>query len=516
MALNYRDLLNRSWLFIALIIPFSALAQTSSSVSPVDSLSNLIRNDKEDTNKVNHLHALAIFLMYQNPDTSIILSEQALSIAANLASIPSTSSNNSIKNAAQKSIANSYNYIGNSYYLKGEASLSLDNHFKALKLREAQNDKVGLAKSYNNIGLVFKFQGDHANALEYYFKALKLNVELGNKERIAYSLNNIGLVYNDQKDFDKALDYYSKSLQLHQNMGNLSSVASTLNNIGIVYYEKKNYSKALENYLKALQVNGDLGNSSEIVNNLSNIGATYHKDKNYDLAIEYYNKSSVLSKEIGNKYGIALTLTNIGQIYLEQNKYKESEKYLLEALSISKEIGSLVLVKENNQTLSSLYSKTKRFELAFKHYEQFSIAKDSLFNEDKSKDIGRLEMQHEIEKAQRDRTLKEEEEKRIAQQQRDRKYLLQYSGMFIGLLGIALVVIMIGFVKVSPPMARSVTFFAILLLFEFVLVLLDPYMERFSKGEPLYKLLINAVLAICIFPINAIMERGIQQRLMKK
>jgi hypothetical protein len=74
---------------------------------------------------------------------------------------------------------------------------------------------------------------------------------------------------------------------------------------------------------------------------------------------------------------------------------------------------------------------------------------------------------------------------------------------------------MIGFVKVSPPLARSVTFFAILLLFEFVLVLLDPYVEKFSSGEPLYKLLINALLAACIFPINALLERVIQKRLMK-
>ncbi len=75
---------------------------------------------------------------------------------------------------------------------------------------------------------------------------------------------------------------------------------------------------------------------------------------------------------------------------------------------------------------------------------------------------------------------------------------------------------MIGFVKVSPPVARSVTFFAFLLLFEFILLLIDPYVEKYSGGEPLYKLFINAVLAACIFPLNAIMESGLKRRLMKK
>ena len=65
-------------------------------------------------------------------------------------------------------------------------------------------------------------------------------------------------------------------------------------------------------------------------------------------------------------------------------------------------------------------------------------------------------------------------------------------------------------------MAEGITFFAFLLFFEFMLVLLDPYIDKYSSGEPVYKLLINALVAAAIFPLNALFEKVLKRRLMKK
>src|SRR3990172_7417903 len=50
-------------------------------LSKVDSLLTLLKTAKEDTNKVNTLNALAWELKYNNPDTAIVLSTQALKLA---------------------------------------------------------------------------------------------------------------------------------------------------------------------------------------------------------------------------------------------------------------------------------------------------------------------------------------------------------------------------------------------------------------------------------------------------
>ena len=100
--------------------------------------------------------------------------------------------------------------------------------------------------------------------------------------------------------------------------------------------------------------------------------------------------------------------------------------------------------------------------------------------------------------------------------QRERRNLFEYSGVVIGLIIIGLFVTLLGFVKVKPWVAEGITFFVFLLFFEFLLVLLDPYLDKFTKGEPAYKLLINAGVAACIFPLHALFERMLKRRLMKR
>ena len=75
---------------------------------------------------------------------------------------------------------------------------------------------------------------------------------------------------------------------------------------------------------------------------------------------------------------------------------------------------------------------------------------------------------------------------------------------------------LLGFVKVTPTVAKSVTFFAFLLFFEFLIVLLDPIINKYSGGEPAYSLLINAAIAACIFPIHALFERVLIKQLTKR
>ena len=77
------------------------------------------------------------------------------------------------------------------------------------------------------------------------------------------------------------------------------------------------------------------------------------------------------------------------------------------------------------------------------------------------------------------------------------------------------IVLSLGFIKVSPNIAEGLIFFAFLILFEFVLVFTEPYMEQYTNDEPMYNLLANSVLAIVIFPLHAILERLLKKRIVK-
>ena len=103
----------------------------------IDSLFTLLKKDKEDTNKVNHLTDLGWEFKYQNPDTAIILGNQSLSLAE--------------KSEWKKGAANSLGQLGAYYYLKADYLKALDYYFRALKMAEELGDKNGIARHLGNI-----------------------------------------------------------------------------------------------------------------------------------------------------------------------------------------------------------------------------------------------------------------------------------------------------------------------------------------------------------------------------
>ena len=123
--------------------------------------------------------------------------------------------------------------------------------------------------------------------------------------------------------------------------------------------------------------------------------------------------------------------------------------------------------------------------------------------EQKSKEIGKLEATHEFEMEERERIRAEEEAVALAEQEKSRSDILQYSGILIFIVLLFAGVFMLGRISIPIRLAEGMIFFSFLLFFEFTLVMLDPYIENFSSGAPAIKLLFNAGLAAFIFPLHS-------------
>ena len=390
---------------------------------PIDSILALLKNDKEDTNKVNRLNDLAWELKSSNPDTAIVIGSHSLQLAEKL--------------SWKKGIANSLGHLGVYYRLKSNYPKALDYYFQALKIDEVLNNKEGIAKRLGNIGLVYFNQSDYPKALDYYFKALKIAEELGNKNLISSWLGNIGLVYDDQGDFPKALDYYFKAIKIEEGMANKNGIAIWLGNIGGVYHQQADYPKALDYYLEALKLREELGAKNLIATTLGNIGIVYYEQAKelkrmmddgrmkgektshdihlsllYQKALDYYLNALKIAEELGGKQTIAINFSSIGSLYADTKKYEEAEKCLLKALIIDKETGAQNNERQVEEKLSDLYTKTNRHQLALEHYKRAMELKDTLFSEEKNKELTRKEMNYAFEK--KEAVTKADQEKKDA------------------------------------------------------------------------------------------------------
>ena len=71
--------------------------------------------------------------------------------------------------------------------------------------------------------------------------------------------------------------------------------------------------------------------------------------------------------------------------------------------------------------------------------------------------------------------------------------------------------------NVSSKVSHLITLVAVLLFFEFLLVFLDPYVDNISGSIPIYKLALNLLLALIIFPIHEwLLKLMAERRILKK
>ncbi|MES2591139.1 MAG: tetratricopeptide repeat protein [Bacteroidota bacterium] len=434
-------------LFSALII-YSCSAQNRT----VDSLLNLIKKDKPDTNKVNHLNALGWELRVQNPDTSIILGIEALNIITPIQSLELNSIKNVQESKEMRALrARALGYLGVYYDLKGDYFAALEYSMKALQISEEINNKKGMAGYLSNIGNVYFYQGAYPKALDYYFKSLKIQETLGNKIRIGTNLGSIANVYRVQADYSKALEYYLKALKIDEETKNNYGISINLGNLGNLYNDRKDYPNALKYYNKALKLAEEFNDENQMASWMCNIGNVNVTQKNYLVALSYYKRALIISERQGIKSNLAATLSSLGSLYIITGKFNEAEECLKRAISINENVGVLDYLYKSEEALSELYDSTGRHKEAFIHYKKAVAIKDSLFSQENKKQLVRKEMNYEFEK--KEAATKAEHDKQIAVAEAEKKK--QWIVLMLVSCVLVLVVLFAGFVVRSLRIARK-------------------------------------------------------------
>jgi tetratricopeptide (TPR) repeat protein len=252
-----------------------------------------------------------------------------------------------------------------------------------------------------------------------------------------------------------------------------------------------------------------------LASSLNNIGVIYNNEGQLKEALDYYGRALKIEEEIGDKNGIASSLISMGHIYNIKGQIKEAMDYYGRALKISQEIGYPIVTERVARRLSGIYEKQGKGMKALEMYKLYVQMNDSINNEATQKATIRQQTQYEFEKAQIVKENEAKEQVRVIAEETGRRNNLQYSLIFLGILVLFVAILMLGFIKVSPNVAEGLIFFAFLILFEFVLVFSEPYLEQYTNGEPMYNLLANSVLAILIFPVHSILERLLKKRIVK-
>jgi tetratricopeptide (TPR) repeat protein len=311
----------------------------------IDSLKNCLVQNKKDTNEVIALYALAYqFEELGDYSTAMRYGKESVQLAEKL--------------KYKSGCAAAYNHLGIISYYQGNFPEALNNYLISLKYCEAANDVLRKISCLINIGIIYAEHDDLVNAMKYYNEALPLAKQFKRKRQLCDLHINIGLVYYAQRKYNEALTYYKLALELARESNDQSGLVAIYNNMADVYVDESNYTDALRYSLEALDI----------------------------------------AEQISFKEGISYSKNNIGKICIKQDKPIAAIENLKQALVVAKEIGSLSLLREGYNQLALAYSATGSFQQSLENYQLFILYRDSIYNDEKTKQLVQAQMQYEFDK----------------------------------------------------------------------------------------------------------------------
>jgi tetratricopeptide (TPR) repeat protein len=438
--------------------------------------------------------------------------------------------------------------VKHEYENTGNTDKAFDYANKALEIAFKLDRNDDIATCYTNLAFLYDKTGDVVKALKAYELSISYRTKINDLENIASINVFIGEIYWFQEMYDEALKSFNSSLSYFKQTKDDYNTALVLNKIGGVHQDLKKYDTALDAYRNSLVFAKKDSKYAE-AHLYSSMASCFRTMENNDSAIYYYEKSiatdsvyiafallgeiygengeyekSIAYLDIGSRLamlyrGVSAVLKiehSKSKVYYDSNQLNKAKEIAILGLEKSKKNGSPTIIMRFANILKQISLDERDFEQAYYYRDLEFEMKDSLTNKDMFRKATMQHVRHEFEK---EKILKENEAKeqaRILAEETSRRNNLQYSLIFLGILLLFGIVLSLGFIKVSANVAEGLIFFAFLILFEFVLVFVEPYLETYTNGEPMYNLLANSIIALLIFPLHDVLESKLKKRLVKK
>lgn len=439
-----------------LILLLSILASTARAENGMlDSLKQCLVKATADSVQVRLLHELSYGYLWTNSDSALWYAEHELSLAR-------SSGDSRYEAMALIDISNSIGTIGND---KG----ALKNAFEALRIAEKYDDRPLISRCYNSIANTQSELKNFEEAIRYHHKSKAINEQLKDSVRLTHDLINLGIVYYSMESLDSSLHYVQKAYQLALSVGtwNYDMVGSILRSLG--------------------EIQAKLGND--------------------EIALAYLEKAVESSIRYEDWVDYHEANFDIGTIFKAEGKRDSCLKYFHRAYD-----GALRLeyVRGMIKSLNELVAHYRGTDpdSTLKYLELVSVLKDSLNNEEQLRATNNMTYAENAYQQQR-------EQERAAEQQ-ERKENLQMSGITLFILTLFVFFVVLTRFRANPKLISHLGLVSLLLLFEFISLLLHPFIAHITDHSPVLMLLALAVIAATLAPLHKRIEKWIEERVGKK
>jgi hypothetical protein len=145
---------------------------------------------------------------------------------------------------------------------------------------------------------------------------------------------------------------------------------------------------------------------------------------------------------------------------------------------------------------------------AYKYQSELVAAKDSMFSQEKVRQVQRLSFVETLRQQEMASQKKEAEESHV------RNLQLLAIGVFIPIFFLG--VLFLSRTKVRPRIVEFLGILSLLLFFEFITDLIYPYVSQLTNENPIWEMLFLVTLAALLEPVNFKLEHWVKAHLVHK
>ncbi len=378
--------------------------------------------------------------------------------------------------------------------------------------QQLQNDSL-LAIGYNWAGSYLGFaKADNTGALEYYFKALPLAEKVHDKRRISSLYFDIALVYFVLQNNEEAIKNIRKGGE------NLPDPSSPMYNFMLVQYQRNmsKYYLLAERYDSALHYAQALTETSTTLKSLSFQygalylnGSVYGKMGDMEMADIYFKKAKEMTHLIENATG----RLDFFEIYI---RYLLSYKRIAEAQEQVKQLMKWGNQNNNNNVrlsaagfMQQVFDSLQRPDSAYYYSKMKDALYASIFSQNNINKTQALAFNEQL-RVMEDNAKKAEE----AQQ---RKENIQYVLIAFGIISFIILFLLLSRRFITSTRAIEILgVIALLIIFEFLNLLLHPFLEKITHHSPLIMLLALVCTAALLVPLHHKIEKWATHKLIEK
>jgi hypothetical protein len=229
---------------------------------------------------------------------------------------------------------------------------------------------------------------------------------------------------------------------------------------------------------------------------------------NSSLAISYFNLGITEGIKTKSAKELNTIYTDVAQYYYDSNQNDSSVVYAKKAIAVVQQTAFSTRNIKPSKLLLDIY-RISNIDSAFKYSEIYRIANDSLFS---AKIIQQTQLMT-FEDDLRQQKLVSEKIKTEAQ----RKQNIQYALIALGIITFIIMFLLLSrsFIT-NTKLIEFLGVMALLIVFEFLNLLLHPFLERLTNHTPLLMLLSLVCIASFLIPLHRRVEKWSTAKLVEK